>query len=137
MISLDPYLNFNGDCAEAFRFYAELLGGEIGMMSTYGDIPGEEQPAELKDRVMHVRMTVGDSVIMGSDSPPEYFEKPQGLWVSINVDEVTEAERIWSGLSAGGTVTMPLEKTFWAAAFGMCVDRFGTPWMVNCQGSSS
>ena len=136
-IEVDPYLNVNGDCAEAFRLYAEVLGGKIEMMSTYGDMPGEEQPPELKDRVMHVRMTVGDRVLMGSDSPPEYFQKPQGIHVSINVDQVSEAERIYNALSAGGTVTMPLEKTFWAEAFAMFVDRFGTPWMVNCQAAAN
>jgi PhnB protein len=130
-----PYLNFNGQCAEAFRFYEQVLGGRIEMMMTNGESPMAEQvPPALRDRVMHARLAVGDQVLFASDAPPEYYQKPQGLYVSIQVDEPAEAERIFRSLAEGGTVMMPFEKTFWAAGgFGMLVDRFGTPWMVNCE----
>jgi PhnB protein len=130
-----PYLNFNGQCAEAFRFYEQVLGGRIEMMMTHGESPiaGEVPPA-WHDRIMHARLAVGDQVLMASDSPPEYYQKPQGLFVSIHVDKPADAERIFNALAEDGKVTMPFEKTFWAAGgFGMLVDRFGTPWMVNCE----
>jgi PhnB protein len=91
-------------------------------------------PPGFGDRIMHARLVVGDQVLMASDSPPEMYQKPQGVHVSLHVDEPANAARIFQALSEDGTVTMPFEKTFWAAGgFGMCVDRFGTPWMVNCE----
>ena len=130
-----PYLTFNGQCAEAFRFYEQVLGGKIEMMSTFGESPVADQtPPEMHNRVMHVRFAVGDQVLMGSDSPPEHYQKPQGLHVSIDVDKAADAERIFNALAENGTVTLPFQKTFWAAGgFGMLVDRFGTPWFVNCE----
>lgn len=134
-MQVHPYLNFNGQCREAFQFYERVLGGEIEMMSTYGGSPmASEMPAETHDRVMHVSMKVGDGVLMGSDSPSQYYQKPQGLYVSIQVKDAAEGERVFQALSEGGQVTMPFEKTFWSPGFGMAVDRFGTPWMVNCEG---
>ena len=133
-----PYLNFNGQCAEAFRFYEQVLGGKIEMMMTHGDSPiAGEVPPTWHDRILHARLVVSDQVLMASDSPPEYYEKPQGLYVSLNVDNPADAERIFHALAENGTVKMPFEKTFWAAGgFGMLVDRFGTPWMVNCEKSA-
>ena len=134
MLQVNPYLNFNGQCAEAFKFYEQVLGGKIEMMMTYGESPAAEHtPPGSQDRIMHVRLVVDGQVLMGSDSPPEYFEKPQGISVSLNVDEPDEAERIFNAFADGGTVTMPIQKTFWAGRFGMLVDRFGIPWMVNCE----
>lgn len=128
-----PYLNFNGQCAEAFRFYEQVLGGKLEM-TTHGESPiAGEVPPEWHDRIMHARLVIGDQVLMGSDSPPEYFQKPQGLYVSIQIDDTEKGERIFNALAEGGTVTMPFAKTFWAAGFGMVTDRFGTPWMVNCE----
>lgn len=130
-----PYLNFDGDCAEAFRFYEQVLGGRIEFMQSFGESPmaGEIGP-EGHDRIMHARLAVGDQVLMASDSPPEYYERPQGLYVSIHVEEPGDAERIFQALAEKGTVKMPFEKTFWAAGgFGMLVDRYGTPWMINCE----
>ena len=132
-MQIAPYLLFNGTCGEAFRFYERVLGGTIDFIQTNGESPMADQtPPEQRDKVIHVHMTVGDRVLMGSDAPPEYFEKPQGFSVSIHVDEPAEAERVFNALSEGGQVTMPLGKTFWAQSFGMLVDRYGTPWMVNC-----
>jgi PhnB protein len=136
-MKLNPYLNFNGQCEAAFKFYEQCLGGRIEGMMTHGDSPMADQtPAAMRDRIMHVSMRVGDQVLMGSDSPPEYYQQPQGLYVTINIDDPAEAERIFHALAEGGTVQMPLEKTFWAERFAMFVDRFGTPWMINCTPGS-
>jgi len=136
-MQLNPYLNFQGQCAEAFRLYERVLGGEITFMQTHGDSPMRDQtPPDWHDAVMHVTLQVGDQVLMGSDAPPPYYEKPQGISVSIGIEDPAEAERIFAGLSEGGQVRMPMEKTFWAERFGMCVDRFGIPWIVNCEGGS-
>lgn len=135
MMKIAPYLIFNGNCGEAFRFYHELLGGELDLM-TFADSPmADETPAEQRDMVMHVALNVGDQLLMGSDSPPEHFEQPQGTFVSLMVDGPDEAERVFRALEKGGQVRMPLEKTFWAERFGMVIDRFGTPWMVNSDQS--
>ena len=137
-MQVNPYLNFDGQCAEAFRFYEQVLGGRIEMMQTHGESPiADEVPREWRNRVLHARLVVGDEVLMGSDSPPEHYQKPQGLYVSVNVDKAADAQRIFQALAENGTVTMPFEKTFWAAGgFGMLVDRFGTPWMINCEHGS-
>lgn len=136
-MNINPYLNFNGTCAEAFRFYTKVLGGKDLQIMTFGDIPpGEEAPpmAESeKGLVMHARFTVGDVAIMGSDAPGGRYNKPQGLSVSIGVDTPDEAERIFVALAEGGDIGMPIGETFWAKRFGMVKDRFGTPWMVNCE----
>jgi PhnB protein len=132
-----PYLNFNGDCEAAFRFYERVLGGKIEAMTTHGESPIADQvPQAWHQRILHARLVVGDAVLMASDSPPEHYEKPSGLFVSIGVDDPAEADRIFYALAENGTVTMPIEKTFWAARFGMLVDRFGIPWMINCDGAA-
>jgi len=134
-VHVNPYLNFDGQCAEAFRFYERVLGGKIEVMMTHRESPiAGEVPAEWRDRILHARLAVGDQVLMASDSPPEMYQKPQGLYVSLNVEQSADAQRIFQALAENGTVTMPFEKTFWAAGgFGMLVDRFGTPWMINCE----
>ena len=131
---VNPYLLFNGSCREAFTFYAECLGGKIQAMLTHGGTPAEAHvPAEWRDKILHASLTVGEDVIMGSDAPPGHFEPPQGFSVTIQLADPAEAERVFQRLSAGATVKMPMQTTFWATRFGMLVDRFGTPWMVNCQ----
>jgi len=133
-MQLNPYLMFNGDCEAAFKFYAKCLGGKIETMMPHEGSPGEEHvPKEWLKKILHARLTVGDMVLMGSDAPPPRYEKPQGFSVSIGLDDVAEAERIFSALAEDGTVHMPLQETFWAIRFGMLVDRFGIPWMVNCE----
>jgi PhnB protein len=133
-MEITPYLNFNGNCADAFRFYEKCLGGKIEMMQTHGDTPMKDQvPAEWRDKVIHVRLLVGNQALMGSDAPPEHFQPAQGTYVSISVASFDAAKRIFGELSAGGKVTMPFDKTFWSPGFGMTVDRFGIPWMVNCE----
>lgn len=136
-MKLNPYLFFNGQCETAFKFYEQCLGGKITAMMTYGESPEssmiEQMSPEGRNKIMHVSLTVGDQELMGSDSPSEYFEEPKGFSVSLNIDSVAEAERIFHALAENGTVRMPLEKTFWAERFGMLVDQFGTPWMINCD----
>ncbi|SOD41627.1 VOC family protein [Nitrosovibrio sp. Nv4] len=133
-MQLNPYLSFNGKCEAAFKFYEQCLGGKIGVILTYGSSPMAEQtPPEWRDKIMHVRLTVGDEVLMGSDSPPEHYEETKGMSVSLNIELPEDAERIFRALSENGTVRMPLQETFWAARFGMLVDQFGIPWMVNCE----
>jgi PhnB protein len=90
-------------------------------------------PSEWGDRIMHARLQVGDAVLMGSDSPPDRAESPKGFCVMLQIDDPAEGERIFRALGDGGTVQMPYEETFWAHRFGMVVDRFGIPWMINCE----
>lgn len=131
---LQPYLNFNGDCEAAFNFYAEVLGGRIETMMKNSDSPDAAQtPAGWQDKILHAYLTVGDAVLMASDAPPGMYSRPQGVYVSIGLSDPAEAERIYNALAEGGTVQMPLEETFWAARFAMLIDRFGTPWMINCE----
>jgi PhnB protein len=133
-MQMHPYLIFDGQCEEAFKFYEQCLNGRIEMIQTHGESPIADQvPPESHDRILHVRLVAGDAVLMGSDSPPELYEKPQGTHVSLNVDSPAEADRIFNTLAENGKVTMPIAETFWAARFGMLVDRFGTPWMINCE----
>ncbi|MGH7962356.1 MAG: VOC family protein [Candidatus Binatia bacterium] len=133
-MQLIPYLNFNGQCEAAFKFYEQCLGGTIVAMMTHGDSPIADQvPSGLHNTILHARLIVGDQVLMGSDSPPEHHEKPQGMYVSLGIDDPADAERIFHALAENGTVRMPLQQTFWAARFGMLVDRFGIPWMINCD----
>ena len=133
-MQLNPYLTFNGKCEAAFKFYEQCLRGKIEMMMTHGDSPMAQQvPSEWRNKIIHARLTVGDNVLMGSDAPPERYEEMKGFSVSLSVDDPAEAERIFNALVANGTVRMPLQKTFWAVRFGMLVDQFGVPWMVNCE----
>lgn len=133
-MQMNPYLVFNGQCETAFKFYEKCLGGKIEFMMTHGDSPMSEQvPAEWRSKIMHARMTLGGVNLMGSDAPPDRYEQPQGFSVSLGVKDPVEAERIFQELSQDGKVQMPIQKTFWAARFGMLVDQFGTPWMVNCE----
>jgi len=136
MTVVNPYLNFNGDCAEAFKFYEQVFGGQIVFSMTWGEMPGaaENFPPETHSRIMHVNFKVGDQTIMGADSPPDKYQPPTGMNVSIHVKDKAEGERIFKALSEGGKMNMPFEQTFWSAGFGMCVDRFGIPWMVNTEG---
>lgn len=129
-----PYLFFPGTCAEAFRFYEKVLGGKIVDMLTHAETPMKDHVSpDWQDKIIHARLLVGDAVIMASDAPPEFQKNPQGFSVSIHVKDVDEAELVFTALAEGGTVTMPLEKTFWTARFGMLTDRYGTPWMINCD----
>lgn len=133
-MELCPYLNFGGNCAEAFTFYEQVLGGKIVMMQTYGETPAKDHaPADWHGKVLHARLEVGGKTLMGSDAPPAMFVPAQGMTVAISVGTLAEGKRIFTALSDGGTVRMPFEKTFWSPGFGDVLDRFGTPWMVNVE----
>jgi PhnB protein len=135
-MQMNPYLSFGGDCEEAFKFYEECLDGKLGEIFRYAGTPVSEQvPADWQNKVMHGSMTIGEQVLMGADIAPDRYEKPQGFSLSLQIKSTTQAERIFQLLAKDGTVVMPLQKTFWAARFGMLVDRFGIPWMINCEGS--
>ena len=129
-----PYLNFDGNCREAFEFYESVLGGELFVMSN-DDMPADDQfGPEWEGRVVHAALTIGDAVLMASDTPPGTpFAGMQAMYVSHRVDDASEAERIFAALADGGEVQMPLTETFFAARFGSLVDRFGTPWMIDCE----
>lgn len=127
-----PYLGFNGNCREALEFYAKVLNAKLELME-FGGTPAEEHvPASAKNQILHGNLALnGTTILMASDAGGMPFEKMQGIQVAIVLDDTPEAERIFKALSEGGTVTMPMEPTFWARRFGMCTDRYGTPWMVN------
>ncbi|HTD13008.1 MAG TPA: VOC family protein [Steroidobacteraceae bacterium] len=129
-----PHLHFNGNCGEAFKAYADTLGGEIAFSLTYGEAPGAEKaPPELRNKIIHARLDLGGQFLTGCDVPPGTFQAPQGFNVLASIAKLDEAERAFKTLSQGGTVTMHFAETFWAKGFGMCTDRFGIPWMINCE----
>lgn len=134
-MQLNPYLFFDGNCEAAFKFYEKALGGKIESIMHTEQAPTDAQCAmgdSMKGKVMHAFMRIGDFSLMASDSPREHFQKQQGSAVCLNYDDAAEAERIFKALSEGGTVPMPAGPTFFARFFGMCTDKFGTQWMVNC-----
>lgn len=134
MLTVTPYLNFNGNCRAALDFYERTLGAKIEFVQTFGETPMDPQASGMsKDQIMHARFSVGGNVLMASDAPPAQYTKPQGMQLSVNIDDAKDADRIFNTLADGGSVSMPIQETFWAERFGMCVDRFGTPWMVNCM----
>jgi PhnB protein len=136
-MQLNTSLNFNGTCKEAFEFYKQCLGGRIQTMMTWGESPMADQvPAEWRDKIIHTTLIVGEDALIASDSPPGRFEEPRGFAVTIQINEVAEGERVFNALSENGKVQMPFAKTFWSPGFGMCVDRFGIPWMINCGQAS-
>ncbi|WP_269234718.1 VOC family protein [Flavobacterium flavigenum] len=135
--SVNPYLMFNGKCEEAFLFYKSVFGGEFPYIGKYKDAPaedgGEALSEEQSNHIMHVSLPIGNTILMGSDSHPKYGDVGFGdnFSISINTESTEEADRIFNGLSAGGHVGMPMNKTFWGAYFGMFKDKFGINWMVN------
>lgn len=132
-MQLSPYLNFNGQCEAAFKFCEKCLGGKIEAMITFAGTPAEEHaPPELRNKILHARLIVGGDALMGSDAPPDRYEAPKGFSVSLQIDDPADAERIFHALAENGIVQMPIQQTFWADRFGMLVDQFGIPWMVNC-----
>ncbi len=130
-----PYLNFNGNCREAFTLYQQLFGGEL-MLMRFADAPSDVcdgMPAEVMDKVMHVTLAGRDGpIVMGSDAPPgRGAERTEGIGVALGFDDNAEAERVFGALAEGGQIQMAFGETFWSERFGMVVDRFGVPWMIN------
>jgi PhnB protein len=136
-MQLNPHLNFNGQCEEAFRFYQQCLGGSIEAMVPHEGTPaGAHVPPEWGKKIMHAELKLEGQLLMGADAPPDRYQKPQGFAVALHVKQPADAERVFRSLSENGQVQMPIQETFWAARFGMLVDRFGIPWMVNCSKAS-
>jgi PhnB protein len=137
-MQLNAYLSFKGNCEEAFQFYAKCFGGKIEAMIPHEGTPAETNvPAEWRKKIMHARMTIGDSLLMGGDPPPSHYHQPHGFCINIALKDPAEAERIFKTLAEGGLITMPIGETFWAQRFGMCSDRFGIPWMINVERASA
>jgi PhnB protein len=131
-MKITPYLNFPGTCAQAFKFYAETLGGEITFMQTHGESPMKDMvEPEWRDKVMHATLQTGDNTLMGSDAPLHMQAKPAGFMVAINPANADDAKRIYAAFADGGDVHLELQETFWTPLFGMVTDRFGTPWMIS------
>lgn len=138
MATINAYLTFDGTCEEAFNFYKSVFGGDFPMVGKFGDMPQQEgMPPisdEVKNRIMHMSLPISaETVLMGSDTMPGIHDHQVGnnISLSINTDSREEADLIFTGLSAGGKVSMPLADTFWGAYFGMWTDKFGINWMVN------
>ncbi len=139
-MKLNPYLNFDGQCEEAFNFYKKVFQTEFveNNVMKFGDLPPSEDmpplPDEFKNRVMHVAIKVGDETLMGSDTMPgmgKPFSKGINSYISVHPDSREEADRIFNELSEGGEVEMPMQDQFWGDYYGSFIDKFGTPWMVN------
>lgn len=135
-MQMTTYLSFKGQCEAAFKFYEQCLGGQLGTIFRYAGTPLADQvPVDWQDKVMHGSLTLGDQVLMGGDVAPDRYEEPRGFSLSLQIKSTADAERIFRQLAEDGRVVMPLEQTFWAARFGMVVDRFGIPWLINCEGN--
>lgn len=132
MANLNPYLSFRTEARAAMEFYQSVLGGELDI-SVFGDFPDMVQNPDQRDLVMHAQLTTPDGlVLMASDTPDGMvYEKPQGISVSLSGNTQEETQRVWDGLSDGGTITMPLDVPPWGGTFGMLVDRFGIAWMLH------
>ena len=128
-MKLQTYVNFDGRCAEAFRFYEKHLGGQIGMMMTHGQSPDQSKVRpEMRDAVLHARLSIGETVLLGADIPSA--QPMRSAYLSLGVDSDAEAERIFATLSDGGQVFIPMAETFFATRFGQLRDRFGVNWMI-------
>jgi len=132
-MTLHPYLFFGGNCREAFTRYQEIFGGDLQLMRM-ADAPDNEAPPEQANLIIHAALTFGDDLLMASDDPmSDPFGPVQGMMVSYSAPDAGDAERVFDALAQGGQVNQPLIETFFSPAFGMCVDRYGTPWMVSAE----
>ncbi len=132
-MAFHPYLNFGGNCREAFTRYQEIFGGELTLLPM-SDMPSDQPvPPEQADAIMHAALSFDGNLLMASDDPTGGFDGVRGMYVNYTAPTVDEAERVFAALAEGGQVIMPIGETFWSPRFGMCTDRFGTPWMVNAE----
>jgi PhnB protein len=130
----NPHLHFPGTCREAFDFYADTFGGRIAFAMTFGESPAAAQvPPEMRSQIIHMRLEFANQALFGCDAPPDRYHKPQGFNVLALVPQPAEAQRMFEALARDGAITMPFGPTFFAYRFGMCTDRFGIPWMINCE----
>jgi PhnB protein len=133
-MQLSVHLNFDGQCAAAFRQYQRLFGGKLATLMTYGESPmADKVPVEWRDRIVHATLQLDGMELMGADVAPESYAAPQGFAVVLNVDGVERARELFGALAEGGTLRLPFQKTFWSAGYGLLVDRFGVPWEINSQ----
>src|SRR5689334_16481790 len=130
-MQLHTYLNYGGNCEQAFRFYEAHLGGKVTMLMRHGEQPGPQQvPKGWEHAVLHARISLGGTELLGADIPPDRFQPMRSAYLSLTVDSTEEAERIYALLAEGGQVFMPMQETFFAFRFAMLRDRFGTSWML-------
>ncbi|MGA9586260.1 MAG: VOC family protein [Terracidiphilus sp.] len=128
---LNTYLNYGGNCAKAFKFYEEHLGGKIGMIMKHGDMPDPSKVMpEWKDAVLHATITIGETVIMASDVPPDRWKPMRSAYLALHLASDADAQRLFALLADGGDVFMPLQETFFASRFAQLRDKFGTSWML-------
>jgi len=136
MPQVNPYITFSGTCEEAFNFYKSVFGGGFQYIGRFSEMPDNDKiPEEAKNYIMHVSLPISkETILMGSDALDTFghvMTTGNNISISINAESEEEATRLFNGLSAGGRITMPLEKTFWGSFFGMFTDKFGINWMVN------
>ncbi len=130
-MKLHTYLNYGGNCEQAFRFYEKHLGGKVTIMMTQAEQPNaKDVRPDQKDAILYARMSIGQTDLMGSDVTSERFQPMRSVYLSLSLDSIDEAERIFDLLSDGGEIFMPMQETFFAFRFAMLGDRFGTPWMI-------
>ena len=130
-MKLNTYLNYGGNCKEAFQFYEKHLGGKITMMMTHGEQPNPANvPPGWKNAILHASMTLGGTDLLAADVPPDRFQPMRSAYLSLALDSIEEAERIYKLLSDGGEIFMPMEETFFASRFAMLRDKFGTSWLL-------
>jgi PhnB protein len=132
-MKLHTYLSFNGNTRQAFEYYARHLGGNIMAMLTFGENPACESLPDSRDLIMHAIIDIGGHLVMGTDATPDRpYEGVRGAHVVIHTQDPAEADKLFAALADGGQVALPIQETFWAKRYGILVDRFGVPWMVNC-----
>lgn len=133
-MTLNPHLSFNGQCQAAFKLYEQCLGAKITFMLTWGDSPMKDQvPPEWQDKIAHATLTLDNTSVAGSDTPSPQYEQAKGFSLLLNLNDPEQGERIFRTLAENGTVTMPMQQTFWAMRVGSLVDQFGIPWAINCE----
>src|SRR5690242_8316885 len=136
-MSLSPCINltFDGQCEAAFRFYEKCMNGSIVFMLTWGDSPmAKDAPPEWSSKIVHATLVLGNGRLQGGDPAPGSYQPPKGFTITLNPSH-DDAERLFTDLAEGGIVQVPLQETFWAHRFGAITDRFGIPWVINCEKS--
>jgi PhnB protein len=134
-MQVNPYLYFKGNCEEALGFYERALGAKVLVKMKHSEAPVDTTNGDpaWADKILHARMEVGGTAVMASDTPPQHYHEPAGFSLSVSTKDPAEADQIFAALSEGGTVSMPIQETFWAQRFGRLKDKYGTNWMVNCE----
>src|SRR6266849_5426847 len=138
VMNLNPRigLSFDGQCEAAFKFYEQCLNGKITFMLRWGESPmAKDAPAEWRGKILHARLVIGDTALLGADALPGSYESPRGFSVLLSLDDLGETERLFGALAENGTVRMPLQETFWAHRFGVVTDQFGIAWTINYEKS--